>query len=156
MIAFEKAFELILELEGGYVNDSRDSGGETSYGISKRAYPNLDIKALTIKDAHSLYFRDYWTPIKGDSLPDAIAIVMFDCAVNQGVSKAIKLLQRALKLPDDGVIGPQTLTAANRADGKMLMVNFCAERACHYAGLDDFKIYGRGWMRRLFHVSTGV
>lgn len=40
---FDLAFEIIIGHEGGYVNDPRDPGGETRYGISKRAYPNEDI-----------------------------------------------------------------------------------------------------------------
>jgi hypothetical protein len=57
---FERAVAFVLRHEGGYVNDPRDPGGETKYGISKRAYPRLDIKGLTEADAKEIYRRDYW------------------------------------------------------------------------------------------------
>ena len=49
-----------LDHEGGYVNDPTDPGGETNYGISKRAYPKIDIKALTKHEAVKIYYKDYW------------------------------------------------------------------------------------------------
>ena len=57
---FLKAFEKVLRHEGGYVNDPLDLGGETKYGISKRSYPHLDIKNLTLDQAKQIYFRDFW------------------------------------------------------------------------------------------------
>ena len=42
-VTFEEIIEVVLEHEGGYVNDPKDPGGETKYGVSKRAYPNEDI-----------------------------------------------------------------------------------------------------------------
>ncbi len=57
---FEKAMTFIFKWEGGYVNDGNDPGGETNFGISKRAYPNLDIKNLTKDEAKQIYYRDYW------------------------------------------------------------------------------------------------
>ena len=52
----------ILFAEGGskYTNDPNDSGGETKYGISKKAFPNLDIKNLTEEQAISIYKKMYF------------------------------------------------------------------------------------------------
>ena len=51
MEVFEEAVKQVLKHEGGYVNDPVDPGGETNMGISKKAYPYLNIKELTEKDA---------------------------------------------------------------------------------------------------------
>lgn len=87
---FKVAMAFVRKWEGGYVNDPDDPGGETKYGISKRAYPNEDIKNLTRERAEFLYKRDYWD-IPGfdlDNFPQDKAIVLFNVAVNMGVSKA--------------------------------------------------------------------
>ena len=87
---FKTAMAFVRKWEGGYVNDPDDPGGETKYGISKRAYPNEDIKNLTRERAEYLYKRDYWD-IPGfdlDNFPQDKAIVLFNVAVNMGVSKA--------------------------------------------------------------------
>ncbi len=57
---FNKAVRIILAHEGGYVNHPADPGGETNMGISKRSYPDLDIKNLTVAMAKEIYFRDFW------------------------------------------------------------------------------------------------
>lgn len=127
-MSFDRAFEIVIGHEGGYVNDPQDPGGETKFGISKRAYPTLDIKSLTIEQAKGLYYEDYWLKAGCDHfVDDVMAMLMFDCAVNQGVERAKK-------------IGTTAMTP----------VDFQAERALHYASLPTFQRYGRGWMRRLF------
>ena len=114
---FDRAFEIIIGHEGGYVLDSRDPGGETKYGISKRAYPNEDIKNLTLNRAKELYRRDYWDAVEAESIPDSARLMVFDCAVNCGLTAARKLLQRAVGTKDDGIIGPMTRRAiAKTAD----------------------------------------
>lgn len=127
-MSFEQAFDLVIGHEGGYVNDPQDPGGETKFGISKRAYPNLDIKNLTIEQAREIYLRDYWLGAGCDHIADAaMAILLFDCAVNQGIARAKQLAAKASS-----------------------PAQFQAERALHYASLPTFERYGRGWMRRLF------
>ena len=85
---FEKAMNFIFKWEGGYVNDGNDPGGETNYGISKRAYPNLDIKNLTKDEAKQIYYRDYWEKSGCFDLPYPLDIVVLDTAVNLGVNRA--------------------------------------------------------------------
>ena len=109
-MSFATAIERVLSEEGGYVNDIRDAGGETKYGISKRAYPSVDIASLTLDDAKAIYKRDYWDACRCDELPDRIAAALFDSAVNSGRGPAVKWLQQALNVTADGVIG--TMTAA--------------------------------------------
>jgi len=119
----------VVGIEAGYVNDPQDPGGETKFGISKRAYPNEDIANLTLERAQELYQRDYWNACGCDGYSWEIALVIFDCAVNQGVSVA-KLLHSA------------TTTAGELQ----------AERALRYVKTANFDRFGRGWMRRLFNV----
>lgn len=88
-----------------------DQGGVTRWGISQNAYPGLDIVHLTRAEAEKLYLRDYWRPIRGNALPASIALVLFDAAVNHGPRQAIKLLQAALKVTQDGIMGPETVGA---------------------------------------------
>lgn len=85
---FNVAMAFIRKWEGGYVNDPDDPGGETKYGISKRAYPNEDIKNLTRERAEALYKRDYWDKMDLDSYPQDKAVVLMNVAVNMGVGKA--------------------------------------------------------------------
>lgn len=86
------------KLNGGYSNHPLDMGGETKYGISKKAYPNVDIKNLTKPDAISIYHRDYWLLSGADTLPFSLAACVFDTAVNMGVGRAKGFLTKS---PDD-------------------------------------------------------
>ena len=119
---FEKAVDYVIKNEGGYVFDEDDPGGETNYGISSRSYPNLDIKHLTLKDAKKIYFCDYWHKGRFEEIDDyAVATQLFDLSVNLGIRSAVIVLQRALRsvginVQEDGLIGYQTLSAANKSD----------------------------------------
>lgn len=149
---FPKAFDLVVGLEGGYTNDPRDRGGETKYGISKRAYPDLDIPNLTVDQAKAIYRRDYWDACKCDQLPAPLDIFVFDAAVNQGVGTAVKTLQRLIGVPVDGIIGPVTLGTASKMKREMAML-YMADRALQYTDMDQFGLYGRGWLKRLFTIA---
>lgn len=148
------SFVLAKEIEGGYVNDPRDPGGETNFGISKRAYPDLDIKGLTEDDARAIYKRDYWDTVRGDSLPPMIAVAVFDAAVNQGRDPAVRLLQRAAGVEADGKLGPATLKAVHSADPENLLIEYLGWRARRYHGTANADVYIRGWMIRLFRLQA--
>lgn len=123
---FEPAFAIVVGIEAGYVNDPLDPGGETKFGISKRAYPNEDIPNLTLGRAHELYQRDYWDKANCDALAWELALVTFDCAVNQGVGYAATLQGDA--------------------------VERLAQRALRYTKSSIFAHDGHGWMKRLFNI----
>lgn len=91
---FEVAMAFVRKWEGGYVNDPDDPGGETKYGISKRAYPKEDIKNLTRERAEFLYKRDYWDPLDLDKYPQDKAVVLFNVAVNMGRERAKEFAAR--------------------------------------------------------------
>lgn len=145
---FDTAFDRIMANEGGYVNDPADPGGETNWGISKRSYPTADIKNLTREQAKAIYLRDFWTRGQMDQFDPAIAFQVFDCAVNSGIETAIRLLQRAAGVADDGHLGPVSLAAIkNRGVNDMLML-FIAERMDFQTKLSNWPAAGKGWTRR--------
>lgn len=122
--AFQKAIIRTKLNEGGYVNDKDDRGGETNMGITKKYYPNEDIKNLTKERANAILYRDYWLKYKINTLPVEISDIVFDDAVVQGPGTAIKNLQKALKVKADGIIGPQTLNALKEVDYKKIKKYF--------------------------------
>lgn len=153
MSDFNRAFDLLMESEGGYSEDSLDTGGETNFGISKRAYPKEDIRFLTIDKAKEIYRRDYWDAIRAGELPYPLNLFVFDAAVNQGKKPAVRMLQEALKIKLDGVIGQQTIKAAVAASDSVC-ADYLSIRAVRYANTANFGRFGRGWMRRLFVLAA--
>jgi hypothetical protein len=145
--AFDKAVELIFKHEGGYVNHSSDPGGETKYGISKRAYPTLNIKGLTKNQAKDIYYRDYWIAGRCDKMPYSVAIQVFDMGVNAGVKRASQILQKVLGVSQDGIIGPVTLKAIQKMNDNDIF-DYFLERQLYYQSLKTFKTFGKGWTRR--------
>lgn len=154
---FDTAFTTLVDPqhEGGYVNDPADPGGETKYGLSKHSYPGEDIANLTLERAKLIYARDYWGPAGCDAVPDALKFELFDFAVNTSApghcTTAIKALQRAAQVPDDGALGPHTLMAAQSMAADRLFRRFAAQVIRHYTGLDPAlrARFFAGWMNRL-------
>lgn len=150
---FKKTMERTSKQEGGYVNNEEDPGGETKYGISKKAYPNEDIENLTKERADMLYYRDYYKHNNVDKLPEHIRGEVFDNSVNQGPSQAAKNLQRAVSVKDDGIIGPQTIDAVNNANPEETMEKFKQNVLGVYDAIrvnnpDNYNKHKNGWMNR--------
>tara|TARA_R110000744_G_scaffold92927_1_gene179678 strand:- start:9793 stop:10314 length:522 start_codon:yes stop_codon:yes gene_type:complete len=160
-LKFQEEIEKTLDHEGGYVNDPDDTGGETKFGISKRAYPKTDIFRLTRDDAIKIYFRDYWLKYKCDSVPDDLQGILFDMAVNHGGRRAVKIMQQTANakagktgkhISVDGMIGKNTIKALKSVE---------LERVVSYRLLFYAKIILRkptqekfwfGWFRRCTDV----
>lgn len=154
MSDFDKAFERVIGVEGGYVNDPRDPGGETIYGITKRDHPDLWVDGPPSLDAaKARYKSQYWDKVRGDDLPWPINVLVFDAAVNQGAGPAIVMLQKALRVAQDGILGRQTLSAVAKADLADLTPRYMAHRALRYYGTRNFDRFGEGWLWRLFHLA---
>lgn len=154
--AFDAAWRFIQQSEGGGVlhKDPDDPGGLTRWGISQRAFPDVDIALLTESAAKQIFRDHYWTPCQCDLLPPSIAVAVADSAFNQGVRRATVLLQRALRVEEDSILGPETIQAAQGAIPKDLLVDFLSHRALAYAeGNPKFR---RGWFRRLFSLQFAV
>ena len=158
-ILWIKSIKVILKHEGGYVNDPVDPGGETNMGISKRAYPDLDIKGLTKEKAEEIYYKDYWLKSKAPQVPDELRLIYFDMVVNMGKSRAVKILQTAVnakgvKTDIDGGIGPQTIS--NSLKSGLEPARLRSYRVKYYADLVNRKTslekYWYGWYRRATQV----
>ncbi len=131
---FKKAVKFVLQKEGGYVNHPADPGGETKYGISKRAYPDLNIKDLTVEQAKEIYYRDYWLKAGCDEMDWPMSLVVFDTAVNMGVSRA-KVFYRESRN----------------------WVDYVRLRLGRFAALAkdrNARIFLRGWVRRIVDLMT--
>ena len=156
MNAFLQAFAFVLNAEGGgtITDDPEDPGGLTRWGISKRSHPDLDIANLTLDEAREIYRREYWDRCSCDLFPPPLAMALFDSAVNQGPVRAIRLMQRALRVEEDGVVGPDTLAAANSVITDDLLISFLSYRASAYALLSPR--FHRGWFARLFKLQRAA
>ena len=152
MSTFDRALDLILRLEGGDTNDPRDPGGLTRFGVAQASHPNIDVAELTKADAAEIYASQYWKPLRCGDMPPCIALAVFDCAVNQGPGIAARLLQRAARVREDGVIGPHTLAAISRAPEAVLEA-FMVGRLLRYSDTGNFDRFGKGWFARAVSVQ---
>ena len=158
---FEECLALVLHSEGGFVNNPRDPGGMTNLGVTKVTYEGYvnrhvdeaEMRSLTPDLVAPLYKKMYWDRIKGDDLPVGVDYCLFDLAVNSGVGKAGKLLQMALDVPADGLIGPMTLRALESRDPEEIIQQVCQERLDFLQSLNTWNTFGKGWGRRVAEVE---
>lgn len=167
---FETSFSLLIGHEGGYTNIASDRGNWTSgvigvgrllgtkFGIAAHAYPHLDIPNLTLADAHDIYTVDYWNKAGCHDMPPRLAFVTFDCAVNNGVGRAVRFLQTITGgVNVDGVYGPRTKAALERhlrgdPTGTATANELHGRRIFFMAGISTWRTFGLGWSRRLAKV----
>ncbi|NKF51380.1 peptidoglycan-binding protein [Shewanella sp. WXL01] len=157
---YQLAFEYVLLAEGGYSNHKADRGGETLFGLSRKAYPHLDFGTLTIEKAYRIYHRDYWQVCQCGKLPNVLAMAVFDAAVNHGARNAIEMLQRAVKAKPDGLIGPNTLAAINKCNFNDLLTDYLARRNRKYARIvmndSSQAVFLLGWMHRITKLQYAI
>ena len=156
-VKFNEVIKHVLKNEGGYVNDPNDRGGETKYGISKRAHPEVDIKNLTIDGALDIYRRLYWNPSKAEKLMPELRYQYFDFVVNAGQGNAVKVLQKACngklkqseRIAVDGRIGRMTIGASEKLEESRLK----AYKLLYYANIvlknPMQEKFWYGWYRRV-------
>lgn len=144
---FDTAFDRLISHEGGYVNHPNDPGGETKFGICKRSYPNVNIAALTVEDAKAIYKRDFWD-VLGDDVDPAIKFQVFDFAVNSGVQTAIRKLQSAIGVADDGHWGPASAAKLKEIMVPDVIMLYVAERLDFWRKLTTWSTFGAGWAGR--------
>jgi len=157
LIEFDEIIEVVLHHEGGYVNDPKDPGGETNFGIAKRSHPDVDIANLDKQGAKEIYKVHYWYKNKVDDMPDQLKHIYFDMCVNQGKGRAVKILQKAANakgadLVVDGGLGPKTISAMDGVELERVR----AYRVKYYADLvtrkPDLERFYFGWYRRALEV----
>lgn len=162
-MTFEQAFDLTMKWEGGPILHEvpGDPGGLTKWGVSKRAYPHLDIAGLSKVEAMEIAEDDYWQPVGGYELPADLRWHVFDFAFNAGVGTSVRTLQRAVNLcrqahgrsdflTEDGVFGPKTEAAVDEQRPERLVRVFKAYRVEHYITLAETgrAKFIHGWLRR--------
>ncbi len=148
----ERALAWVFQAEGRPTDDPDDPGRATVYGISQRFNPDVHWPPSR-EDARNFYGR-LWARIGCDRLPPKLGFALFDTAVNQGAAWAIKTLQLALGVDQDGVVGPLTTEAAERALQPEVLDNFLARRANYYSlSLPKFRL---GLMSRLFRLQRVI
>lgn len=154
---FEESLAHVLKHEGGYVDHPKDPGGATNLGCTKKVWEEWvghevtkdDIKALTIADVSPLYKARYWDKCRCDDIPRGVDFAVFDLAINSGVGRASKLLQRAVGVAADGAIGPATLAAVADANPRELATKICELRLAFLQALPTWETFGKGWGRRV-------
>ena len=157
-MTFEEIIDKVIESEGGYVDDADDRGGQTKYGISHKAYPELDIKNLTVKEAKQIYYEDYWIPSKSDALPDQLKEIYFDMVVNFGRRGGAKVLQQAcngkntFKIKVDGRIGPATISASKNVEPDRLRSYRVLKFASIVIKKPTMEKYWFGWFKRAIRM----
>ena len=166
MAAFDTSLAKLLVHEGGYVNNPRDNGGPTNLGITHKTWADWSgkpatesvMRGLTVAKVGPLYKARYWDAVGGDDLPPALAHCLFDFAVNSGPGRAIRWLQKLVRASQDGQMGPATRRAVQAyvtANGLAATVRaFQNLRRAYFHTLDDFDVFGRGWLRRVDGVET--
>lgn len=146
---FDMAFDRLMGSEGGYTDGAGDPGGETKWGISKRSYPDLDIKNLTKEEAKIIFRTDFWDKVNGDALIDGVAFQVSDFAYNSGPQVAIRYLQRAVGVADDGHWGPHSQACAEAMGEAKTIMRLNALRLQFMTSLKNWPTASRGWSRRI-------
>ncbi|MEM7197149.1 MAG: glycosyl hydrolase 108 family protein [Pseudomonadota bacterium] len=174
MADFQSAIAKTLAHEGGFVDDPADAGGATNWGISLRflrAEGDIgdvdgdgdidanDVRQMTRAEAIEIYRVKFWERYHYADLAGSIGEKLFDLCVNMGPRQAHKILQRALRacgfvVDEDGIIGPNTIRAANETDGTLLLVALRAEAAGFYRSLiaqkPALQKFQNGWLNRAY------
>ena len=149
MITFDESFERLLGHEGGLVDDPNDPGGLTNWGISQRSYPGVDLRNLTEAGAKEIYKRDFWDAAKLQDMPTAVAFQLFDFAVNSGIGTAIRKLQQAIGVADDGHFGALSWDALRALSEADTVLKLNAARLRYMTMLKNWPNHGKGWARRI-------
>ncbi len=167
-MSFERALGFVLEVEGGYVNNPSDSGGATNYGITQAVYNAsrkgnrfLDVKFITNDEVNRIYQNNYWSGCHCEQMPDELATVVFDTAVNTGCQRAIKILQACLDIDADGIFGAETLNViGDISDLKDFISKYLDERSRYYQRICDLNPdknkFLKGWLNRIQNLREFI
>jgi lysozyme family protein len=159
---FDDCLSFVLIAEGGYSDRPHDHGGPTNHGITQAVYsiwreehgaPDQDVRLITSHEVAAIYQEGYWFPAGAQNCPKPLDLLVFDCAVNSGPGVAVRTLQRALGINDDGVPGPCTRASLDACDAPTVASKFLAMRRAFFLNLvahdetqNDFLA---GWLNRV-------
>lgn len=168
---YRPGLALTLAHEGGYSNHPLDPGGATMKGVTQRVYdayrrtkglPTRSVKLIEPHELEAIYKLQYWNLVRGDDMPAGLDYALFDFAVNSGVSRANKFLQRGLGFVGDdidGILGMRTMARvyeAAKQNEELLVTKLCEDRLKFVQGLSTFSTFGKGWTRRIMGDKMGA
>lgn len=152
-ITFDEVFDRTIGHEGGYVNNPKDPGGETNWGVTKNTATvngyTGSMKSMTREQAKEIYQKAFWQRTQCEQYNPILGYQLFDAAVNHGIGNAIRILQRAVGVADDGRVGQLTLAAIQAKSIDDVVILFNAERLNFYTKLSTFATFGKGWTNRV-------
>jgi len=160
---FLKAFNFTKENEGGFVDDARDKGGATIYGVSSKWFPDvykqlIESEPQDVEEVlKAFYYTEFWDDQYDLIFFEPLSIRLFDLSVNISKRRAVKLLQRTFndlsqtKITEDGKFGAGTLRAINLPPivHPNFYLSYLRQAENYYKSLSDFDVFGRGWLNRL-------
>jgi lysozyme family protein len=158
---FGSSLTLVLQHEGGFVNDPQDPGGATNKGVTQKVYDDWrrsqgleprSVRSLEQVEVEAIYRKLYWDACWCSQLPPGVDYCTFDLAVNSGPARAVRFLQKAVGAVVDGQIGPKTASAANASDDATTINAMCDARQAFLEQLPTFARFGRGWTERVSEV----
>lgn len=160
---FIDSLKFVLLEEGGLSDRSPedDPGGLTNLGITQGTldgyrvqHPEFpeSVRELTRDQATAIYHDLYWDTCRCDEMPPPVAFVVFNAAVQSGPVRSAKLLQKALGVTQDGIVGQMTLSAAAK-DPRNNVRNILREQMLFEVGLANWETNKRGWTGRLFGAA---
>ena len=160
---FDKSLELVLKSEGGFVQDPQDHGGATNYGVTSKAWSEYLGRQVTIKEMKELtplmvkpFYKDkYWNAAGCEIMPKGVDYAVFDFAVNAGVRRCIKTLQKAVGAEPDGVLGSITQALIRQSNPRDLLDKFSDEKIQFYQSLNQPR-FEKGWLNRVEEVQNNA
>lgn len=171
---FEKLHAFVKQWEGGFVNHPRDKGGATNMGITigtlaKHRGTEVtveDVRTLSRAEADAIFRKSYYTANRCGEMPERMAMVVYNAAVLSGPKRSIGFVQRGFNalgmtadgkpLDVDGILGPITMTAIRKTDPTVLAEAFMDQQEAYLRGLDDFDVFGTGWLNRMADLREFV
>jgi lysozyme family protein len=169
MNAFDRAFDHVVGVEGGFSNHPDDRGGATKYGITQDVLASYrgkpvdedDVKNLQLAEAKMIYRARYWNALGCDGIKsELVAQLLFDQGVNRGVTAAAKSIQQLVGVKTDGKIGTASLAAINGTESKALAFHFVCAAQEAYARIvqnnPSQAVFLVGWLRRSFKLFEMV
>lgn len=162
---FESSLKHLLAHEGGWSDHPADPGGATMKGVTLQVFrefkrnPHItkeELRNISDEDLATIYKKRYWDAVRADELVSGVDYAVFDCAVNSGPGRAIKILQACVGTTPDGGFGSVTMAAVAQFQGdvaKTLVKEYCEKRLDFLKSLKTFEVFGRGWERRVNEVE---
>jgi len=159
--AFEKAFKLVIEAEGGFSNDPEDRGGATMWGITQAEIDTKighhasieEVKAFPIEKAKEIYKFKYWDRMRLDEVNnDMLKIMFFDQGVNRGCGTVVKQVEALVSTTADGLMDTITLSKINGTNALDLAFSFFKVSQISYIRIvknnPSQMVFMLGWINR--------